>query len=620
MHTHRRKVIFVCIFLLLIDFIFYSKTQAPTVQFIDSGELAVVCKTLGIAHPTGYPLYTIWGRLFSLLPLKDVIFRVNLMSLLFICLSNLILFFIFLFIGRSLSKRKGELSTIEIWSALLGTLIFSFTPTLWSQATSNEVYSLNVLLYSLIILLVLIWRNGRKEPFGERIFYLLVFVYALSFGNHMSTILLLPALLFILLTTYGRELFGSKRVITILILIFLGVSIYLYLPIRSTQNPIMDWGNPQSWSFFKRHVTGWQYQVWMFAESSQALIHNFLNFVKLFLHQFPLYFLPFSLLGIYSLWVTDRKVLIFFLILFFTNIIYGINYGIPDIDPYFLGAFFVNAIFVGVGLHLVFRTITNSKIKKRFSYVIMILFILLPLIQLKKNYFESDRSKDYFAYDFASNVMRSVKKDAILLTNVWDHYSPWLYLRYVELKRPDVQYLDVELCRRSWYFNYVKQNYGDLYRTSESEINRFIKEVYPFENRKTFDPQIIEKAYVDMLNSFLLKNYKIRPLYDDIVGESKIEKTYLRIPEGMVFSFSVRDRSAYGGKDSLKYYPYDFPDFELRGIQDQSVYKDDRTLVNLKRYPFMVDARFRYLSYFKREEESKELMRRYGRLLSEPIQ
>jgi hypothetical protein len=617
MHTHRYKVIFACVFLLLIDFIVYFQTQAPTVQFIDSGELAVVCKTLGIAHPTGYPLYTLLGRLFCLLPLKSIIFRLNLMSLLFICLSNLILFYIFLAIGKSLTKRKEELSTIKIWSALLATLIFSFTPTLWSQATSNEVYSLNVLFYGLIILLVLIWRNGRKEPSGERILYLLVFVYALSFGNHMSTILLLPALLFILLTTYGRELFGSKRVVTTLILIFLGVSVYLYLPIRSVQNPIMDWGNPESWSFFKRHVSGWQYQVWMFAESSDALIHNFLNFIKLFFHQFPLYFLPFSLLGIYSLWVTDRKILIFFLILFFTNIIYGINYGIPDIDPYFLGAFFVNAIFVGVGLHLVFsygsrfgQIIQNSKIKKRFSCVIMILFILLPLILLRKNYFESDRSKDYFAYDFASNVMRSVKKDAILLTNVWDHYSPWLYLRYVELKRPDVQYLDVELCRRSWYFNYVKQNYSDLYQTSEGEIKKFIKEVYPFENRQPFDPQIIENAYVDMLNSFLVKNYRTKPLYDDIVGESRFEKMYLKIPEGMVFSF----------KDSLKYYPYDFPDFELRGIQDQSVYKDDRTLFNLKRYPFMLDTRLRYLSYFKQEEESKELMRRYGRLLSEPIQ
>ena len=604
------KLLSAILLILISNLTIYLLTSSPTVQLIDSGELAVVCKTLSIAHPTGYPLYTILGRLFCLLPLKDTLFRVSLMSLFFICLANIILVFIIFVVGQNLSKRKVEFSNIETWSALLATLVFSFTPTLWSQATSNEVYSLNVLLYSLILLLVLIWRNNCNKQTGERILYLLSFVYALSFGNHMSTILILPALLFILITTFGKSLFKLKRLTLILSLFLMGLSIYVFLPIRSSQNPIMNWGNPESLATFKRHVTGWQYQVWMFAESTDALILNFENFVKLFFHQFPLYLLPFSLLGIYRIFIKDRKILIFFLILFFAHIFYGINYEIPDIDPYFLGAFFVNAVFIGVGLHFIFRIIEDSRLNKRFAFAIFILFILFPLMLLKKNYFESNRSQNYFAYDYASNVMRSVKKDAILFTNVWDHYSPWLYLRFIEQKRPDVQYLDVELCRRSWYFNYVKQNYGDLYQKSQEEIEKFIQEVYPFENRLPFNSQIIENAYVNMLSSFLTKNYRTKPLYNDIMGESKFEKSYLKIPEGLVFSL----------KDSLQYHPYDFPNFQLREIWDHGIYKDDRTLFILKQYPFMVDARLRYLSYFKREEESETLMKRYGRLLNEPIE
>jgi len=613
----QRKVAFACTFLFLVSFIVYFRTSAPAVQFIDSGELAVVCKSLGIAHPTGYPLYTLLGRLFSLLPLEDTIFRVNLMSLLFTCVANIILFFILLAIGQNLSKRKEGRYSIVVWSAgskfgsaFVATLIFSFTPTLWSQATSNEVYSLNVLFYTLIILLVLLWRNSRKEPVAERILYLVAFVYGLSFGNHMSTILLLPALFFIQVTTYGKSFFRLKRLTPILALFLLGLSIYVFLPIRSSQNPIMDWGNPESWFAFKGHVTGWQYQVWMFAQSAEKLGSNFQNFIKLFFHQFPLYLLPLSLLGVWRLFVHDRKTLAFFLIIFFANILYGINYSIPDIDPYFLGSFLVNAIFIGVGLHFVFQIIKNSRIKKRLSYLIIIFFILLPLILLKKNYFEADRSKDFLAYDFASNIMRSVKKDAIIFTNMWDYYAPWLYLRFVELKRPDVGYLDTELCRRSWYFDYVEQNYGDLYQTSQDEIKKFLKEVYPFENRQPFDPQVIERAYINMLNSFLVKNIKSKPLYDAMMEGPKIGKMYLRIPEGMVFSL----------KDSLKYYPYTFPDFELRGVLDKTIFKDDRTLFNLKRYHFMVDARMKYFSYFKREEEANALFKQYEPLLSEPIQ
>ena len=191
----------------------------------------MVCKSLGIAHPTGYPLYTLLGRLFCLLPFADTIFRVSFMSLLFTCFANIILFFILLAIGQNFSKRKEGSYNIVIWSAgsqfgsaFVATLIFSFTPTLWSQATSNEVYSLNVLLYSLILLLTLIWRNSWKEPAGERILYLIAFVYGLSFGNHMSTILLLPAIFFILMTTYGKALFKLKRIVLILSLFLLGLS------------------------------------------------------------------------------------------------------------------------------------------------------------------------------------------------------------------------------------------------------------------------------------------------------------------------------------------------------------------------------------------------------------
>lgn len=52
----KRKAALACAFLLLIDLVVYLTTRAPVVQFIDSGELAVVCQTLGIAHPTSYPL------------------------------------------------------------------------------------------------------------------------------------------------------------------------------------------------------------------------------------------------------------------------------------------------------------------------------------------------------------------------------------------------------------------------------------------------------------------------------------------------------------------------------------------------------------------------------------
>jgi hypothetical protein len=606
--SYQRKAVLGCACLVAINLGTYLSTLGSAVQFIDSGELAVVCRSLGIAHPTGYPLYTLLGRVFCLLPVGDTIFRVSLMSLVFACVTNATLFFVILTVVQSFSKRKGEDSDLRIWAALIASLIFSFTPTLWSQATSNEVYSLNVLLYALIILLLLIWLNARSRV-AERALYLLVFVYALSFGNHMSAVLLLPALIFILIGVHGKTLLRRRRLIGLLTLFLLGLSIYLFLPIRSAQNPVIDWGNPETWSTFKRHVTGWQYQVWMFAGSAEELTRNLGNFIGLYFEQFPFYLLPLSVLGLWRLFVRDRKTLYFLVILFSANVLYGINYGIPDIDPYFLGSFLASAVFLAVGLHFIFELVNSWSIGKRASYLIVVAFILLPLVLLKKNYHQADRSRNFLAYDFASNLMRSVKKDPIILTNVWDHYSPWLYLRYVELKRPDVSYLDTELCRRTWYFDYVKHNYGNLYARSEGAVGRFLKEVEPFEKGRPFDAGVIERAYISMFNSFLTGNFGSRPLYDDLTGGPRIGKAYLRVPEGLAFSL----------KDSLKYYSYDFPELELRGVFDQAVFKDDRTLFNLKKYPSMVDLRMRYLSDFGREEEAQALSKRYKSLLSRLI-
>lgn len=604
--SYRLKASIGCAFIFVVNFIVYFSTLAPAVGFIDSGELAVVCQTLGIAHPTGYPLYTLLGRLFCLLPFGDIIFRVSLMSLLYTCLVNVLLFLIILKTINDFPEvgRKGKVSSF--WAALVVALIFSFTPTLWSQATSNEVYSLNVLFYGIIILLTLVWRDVKEKSAGDRILYLLTFVFALSFGNHMSAVLLLPALLFVLISTCGKRIFDPGRLFLILAFFLLGLTVYLFLPLRSAQNPVMDWGNPETWSNFKRHVTGWQYQVWMFAQSAGELGKNLSNFISLFFRQFPLYLLLLTLLGMWRLFVHNRKMLIFFLLLFLANLFYGINYSIPDIDPYFLGSFLANAVFVGVGFYFLFGLIGKLNIRKAVFAFIIALFVLVPFFLAKKNFHQADRSRDFLAYDLASNLMRSVKKDAVIMTNVWDHYSPWLYLRFIESKRPDVDYLDTELCRRTWYFDYLRKSYPDLYTQSEKEIKSFLKEVQPFENRQPFDPGIIEKAYISMLNSFLIKNFQTRPLYDDLISGPNIGKLFSRIPEGMVFSF----------KDSTKYYPYDFPTFELRGVLDKRVYKDDRTLSNLRRYPRMIDLRIKYLLSFKQEKEAEALFKRYQDYLS----
>src|SRR5437870_13084763 len=69
----------------------FSWTLAPTVTLIDSGELIVVAQGLGVAHPPGFPLWVILAHLASLVPLGNVVVRINFSSALFAALASAIL-------------------------------------------------------------------------------------------------------------------------------------------------------------------------------------------------------------------------------------------------------------------------------------------------------------------------------------------------------------------------------------------------------------------------------------------------------------------------------------------------------------------------------------------------
>src|SRR5437762_4909974 len=60
--------------------ILYSLTAARDIVVGDSPELIMAAATLGVAHPPGYPLFTMLGHVFSLMPLGSIPFRVNLLS------------------------------------------------------------------------------------------------------------------------------------------------------------------------------------------------------------------------------------------------------------------------------------------------------------------------------------------------------------------------------------------------------------------------------------------------------------------------------------------------------------------------------------------------------------
>jgi len=567
----KRKGPFLGIFIFLLSFSVYLFTLAPTIGFIDCGELTVVSATLGIAHPTGYPLYTLLGRLFTLIPFGSLAQRVNLLSAFFSALT-LVSFFTALYFLLSILDPK--VLTILYFSSTLSALILGFSTTFWSQATGAEVYNLTALFFSLLFTLLFLWYKDSTPRF----FPLIAFILGLAFGNHMSIIHLVPATL-ILVFLKSRP---SMKILYFSLLFFLlGLSIYAYLPLRANLSPLLNWGNPTTLERFLWHVTGKQYRVWMFSGSWATFFKNLKQFSHLLLDQFTPVWIWLGVIGFFRLFQKEWKLASFSFLIFFSDIIYALNYDIPDIEPYFLPAFFIFALWIGVGIEMVMR-ILKKRLKGEIFRIALLLFLSPPLTIFLSHFRKENQKNNYIPYDYGMNVLHSVEEKGIVITNNWDIYSPILYIRYLEGKRKDVVMIDKELLRRSWYFDYLKKEYPWLIKNSRKEVESFMEMLKVFEKKPSLteaERMETQMRFIRMINSFISKNIDTRPIYLTFidgydVDAPAIASSYQKVPQGLVYKIERGDSIP----------PFSDKDFSYRGIWDKSIYKDKRTKANIANY------------------------------------
>ena len=126
--------------ILILSLFVYLSALCPGIALGDAGELISASYTLGIAHPPGYPVYTLPGKLFTFLPFGTIAGRINLMTALFGALA-----------GMFLSKFL-ILTTKKASSGILA-LLLVFSPLFWQSSVAAEVYSLNMLFISTLLLL-----------------------------------------------------------------------------------------------------------------------------------------------------------------------------------------------------------------------------------------------------------------------------------------------------------------------------------------------------------------------------------------------------------------------------------------------------------------------------------
>ncbi len=237
-----------------IALLLYVPTLMPDVGTWDTAEFQAIGPVLGIAHPTGYPAYTLLAWLASVVlqPVGNEAFRANLLSALLMAAASG-----FLAVRVVQATRRWPLG-------VLAGVVFMATPIAWRLSTRADAHALHALLAALVLVLLASWQQhqGRGDARAGRWLIAAAFVYGLALGNHALSLLLAPGIAAFVLLVAPRILWQRWHLVLgcLAVLALTTVAVYAYLPLRSAMDPPLDYADTETWRGFWYVVLGQQFQ------------------------------------------------------------------------------------------------------------------------------------------------------------------------------------------------------------------------------------------------------------------------------------------------------------------------------------------------------------------------
>jgi hypothetical protein len=665
--SFRSKTLSSAALVFLVALFVYVWTLAPTVTLVDSGELIVAARFLGVAHPPGFPLYVMLAHLGSLVPIGNIAVRINFVSAFFAALACAMLALVVTELivtasyvvelqrrARQAARKRRKLSPHSIASAADGDsisswlitlapaigagLLLAFSRTLWSYATIAEVYTLNAFLILTIFFLMLRWRRrivederstrviassrGPKAVIADYDFllYAAAVVFGLALGvHHVTVALVLPALAVLVYKTQGLGFFASKRLFYAAVVSLAALlAVYSYLPLAASHSPILNWGDPRSLSAIWAHVTGKQYQLFL-SFSPSIMREQFLQFGRFLLGEFGAPWFPIAFVamiaGLIAAFKRDRTTFLFLLFVILADLGYALNYDIgEDKDAYYLPAFIALTVAAGVGLHSFLQLALPKRSFNARRLLIVLGAAVVPALALAANWPFNNRSHYFIAHDYVENIQGTIEPNSLLLTLDWQVASPMLYTREIEQRRRDIRAVDVQLLRRSWYFDYLRRAYPDLIERSRDKVDVYVADLKGWEN----DPEAYLKsaaltreitiAFQEMLQSIVTKEMAVAPVY--VTGEvilftdvrdidlvDWLKQNFQAVPRGLVFQLT-RDTDFHDPGE---------PRLQTRGLIDGAIRFAEDDVVKVKVLPIykaMMQSRGKYLAHFNQRERA----------------
>lgn len=453
------------VFLTVFSFSVYLMTLPPSItSYGDSSELITKAYELEAAHPPGYPLFVMLGKLFTFIPYGSVAWRVHLSSAVY---GSLSIFFIFL----SLFLLTKNLTISTSCAILLG-LSHSF----WLYSIIAEVYALNNLIASLIVFNLLLWEKKVKEKIKNATgnLYLAFFFLGLGLSNHQSIILIAPAFFFFVLAI--DRLILVKKIFKLPIFFTLGLLPYLHTIYSALQPHTPAYGNLPNIERFIAYLTRADYGGPL---SPGALVStpvtapDFLYYFRFLGTQFSYLTFPVVLFGVWLIYKRAKWSSLFpFIFYFFTGIFLWLRiFKIVDlndlhvmgvIERFLLFSFIPLTLCLGVSIREVLTINKVFLIRLQNPVVALLSCTLLATFLVKSNFSQVSKRNFFLAKNYALNILNQIEENAIILSTDDLTNSSLDYFIRVENIKPEVIVLSSAFLSNKAYQKEIQSHWPDL--------------------------------------------------------------------------------------------------------------------------------------------------------------
>jgi hypothetical protein len=405
----------------------YILTLAPGLLPADSGEFQLVGATLGVAHPPGFPLYTLLSKLMTWLPIAaTAAAKINLLS---VISSSATLLILYLTVFRLTKRHVGAITAV----ISLGT-----ATTFWAQATTANIRSFTALFAALAIFALV--RHWQEKANTDR--YLILFAAALSFGftHHLSLAfmgLIFIIFLFLIDPHFFRVPSRWKRPF---LAALLGLTPLLYLPLRAGADVPGASEGLNTVSGFLNHflALGFQGDFFYFVKPvvlwpRLRVMGNVLTF------QFSLWLLAAALLGWLLLLRRNWRMGLLLGGSFGLHTLVTASYRAPQTVEYMLPAYLPVAICIGLASGYLSDFAQKQRLAVRWLPLTVTAVLLTAAVGQGWQRWPSFRllHQNEDARDYAQTILQDAPPDSLILAN-WHWVTPLWYLQTVEGSRPDV--------------------------------------------------------------------------------------------------------------------------------------------------------------------------------------